>query len=97
MGQDGERDALAAGLAGALTPSGHIIKARGCGSTTIRTARGQSSTGHGAWPATGPTAARSTMPSRWPPDAAGRPTHGLPKPVNLTCYRQCGEILAKAG
>ena len=28
MGQDGERDARAAGLAGALTPSGHIIKAR---------------------------------------------------------------------
>jgi acyl-CoA thioester hydrolase len=28
MGEDGERDALAAGLTGALTPHGHVIKAR---------------------------------------------------------------------
>ena len=45
----------------------------GSKSTALRTARARSSTERAAWPAGGPTAARSTAISRGPPDAAGRP------------------------
>ena len=54
-----------------------------CACTTIPTARSPSSTARAASPATAPTAARSTMTNRWPPDPAGRPS-----PVDLwTCLR----------